>query len=97
MHADHHLGLINIVQMRERALRESGQEVTDLYIVTTDRLIPFLTYYHTKFEPILGQCHHVKCERLILYNERDDHTLEENPEKKNVMNIVTKLNSMVVL
>ena len=92
MHADHHLGLINIIQMRERAVRQSDRDLPALYVVSTDRLIPFLTYYHTKFEPLLGHCHHVKCERLILYNERDNDTLEENPDKKHQMLFPDDLN-----
>merc|ERR1712113_851339 len=36
MHADHHLGLINIIQARERAVRKSGQDLPKLYVVSTD-------------------------------------------------------------
>ena len=80
MHADHHLGLINIIQARAREVTDPGKE--KLLIISTDRLMPFLTYYHTKFEPLLAQCEFVKCERLILYNEMDPKTLVENPDKK---------------
>ena len=79
MHADHHLGLINIIQARAREVGDPGEK---LVIISTDRLMPFLTYYHTKFEPLLDQCEFIKCERLILYNEMDPKTFVENPEKK---------------
>jgi len=79
MHADHHLGLVNIIQARAREVTDPEKK---LVIISTDRLMPFLTYYHTKFEPLLGQCEFVKCERLILYNEMDPKTLVENPDKK---------------
>ena len=79
MHADHHLGLINIIQARAREVRDPEDK---LVIISTDRLMPFLTYYHTKFEPLLAQCEFVKCERLILYNEMDPKTLVENPDRK---------------
>ena len=80
MHADHHLGLINIIQKRERLVNNGGEE--KMFIVSTDRILPYLTYYHNKFESILTQVEFVKCERLILYSERDDETLEENDQKK---------------
>ena len=79
MHADHHLGLINIIQARAREVQDPGLK---LLIISTDRLVPFLTYYHTKFEPLLTSCDFVKCERLILYNEMDPKTFEENTNKK---------------
>ena len=82
MHADHHLGLINIIQARERAVKKSGLELPKLYVVSTDRLLSFLTLYHAKFESLLTECQHVKCERLVLYSERNEETMEENPDKK---------------
>ena len=77
MHADHHLGLINIIQHRERALAELDTNIDKMYIVSTDKLLPFLTYYHYKFESILTQCQFVKCEWLILYNKIEPYTGEE--------------------
>eukprot|EP00092_Neocalanus_flemingeri_P001499 GFUD01001600.1.p1 GENE.GFUD01001600.1~~GFUD01001600.1.p1 ORF type:complete len:865 (+),score=362.31 GFUD01001600.1:341-2935(+) len=82
MHADHHLGLINIMQLRERAFISKGREVKKLYIITTNRLAAFLTYYHEKFEPVLCNSELVKCEHLVLYNVRDEETLVENPAEK---------------
>ena len=82
MHADHHLGLINIVQYRDEELSTSEAGRDKLYIVATDRLVQFWINYHAKFEPLLTNCEFVKCERLILYQERDEATLEENPNKR---------------
>jgi len=82
MHADHHLGLINIIQHREKAFKSRGRIVKNMYIISTGRLAPFLTYYHSKFEPILTHAELVKCEHLILYNSRDENTLVEDPSSK---------------
>ena len=51
MHLDHHLGLMNIMQLRERAFISQDREVKKLYILNTNRMTFFLTYYHAK--PIL--------------------------------------------
>jgi len=82
MHADHHLGLVNIIQLRERAFTSIDREVKKLYIISTSRLANFLTTYHAKFEPVLCNSELVKCEQLILYNVRDEETLVENPLQK---------------
>ena len=82
MHADHHLGLINIIQLRERAFISSGREVKKLYIICTSRLSEFLTGYHSKFEPVLSNAELVQCEQLVLYNVRDEVTLVEDQSKK---------------
>ena len=42
MHADHHLGLFNIIQLRERAFINSGREVVKLFIFSTKRLSEYL-------------------------------------------------------
>ena len=78
MHADHHLGLINIVQYRNREVADGDK----MFIVATDRLVKFWTDYHSKFEPFLHKTEFVKCERLILYNEWEPNTYEEIPGKK---------------
>jgi len=82
MHADHHLGLINIIQLRERAFQSMGSDVNKLYIISTKKLSEFLTEYHSKFEPILCNTELVKCEKLILYNVRDEETMVEDPTAK---------------
>eukprot|EP00090_Calanus_glacialis_P004185 TRINITY_DN13097_c0_g1_i2.p1 TRINITY_DN13097_c0_g1~~TRINITY_DN13097_c0_g1_i2.p1 ORF type:complete len:896 (-),score=340.30 TRINITY_DN13097_c0_g1_i2:90-2777(-) len=82
MHADHHLGLINIIQLRERAFISRDREVKKLYIISTSRLSEFLTEYHSKFEPVLTNAELVKCEHLVLYNARDEVTLVEDESKK---------------
>ena len=72
MHVDYHLGLMNIMQLRERAFISQDREVKKLYIITsiTNRLASFLKYYHVKFE------------QLILYNARDEDTMVENSAEK---------------
>lgn len=70
------------MQLRERAFISQDREVKKLYIITTNRLASFLTYYHAKFEPILCNSELVKCEQLILYNVRDEDTMVENETEK---------------
>jgi len=82
MHADHHLGLISLIQYRERAFMTRNTEIKKLYIISTGRLAEYLTYYHSKFESVLCNVELVKCEQLILYNMRDRKTLTEDPSMK---------------
>jgi len=78
LHADHHLGLINIIQHRYAAFRKAGIEGEPLVIVSTARLSNFLSYYHRKFECVLGGVELLKCEQLIYYNKRIGDTMEED-------------------
>jgi len=85
LHADHHLGLISLLLYRQAALAAnppSTASTPPLYLVCTDRIVTWLTMYHAKFESILFNVQLVKAERLILYHERDEDTLEENPNKR---------------
>ena len=47
-HADHHLGMINVMLAREEAFKAVGQPVDNLLIIATKRLAEFLTYYHAR-------------------------------------------------
>ena len=64
MHADHLLGLINIIQLRERAFFSRGRVVKKLYIISTHGLAEYLTVttYHSVFEPLLCNAELVKYE-----------------------------------
>ena len=82
MHADHHLGLISVLQYRERAFRSRKKVMKKVFIISTGRLAEYLTYYHSKFESVVSEAELVKCEQLILYNMRDKKTLTEDPSMK---------------
>ena len=47
-HADHHLGMINVMLAREEAFRVASEPVLCLLILATKRLAEFLTYYHSR-------------------------------------------------
>lgn len=47
-HADHHLGMINVMLAREEAFRVANEPVDGLLIIATKRLAEFLTYYHSR-------------------------------------------------
>ena len=47
-HADHHIGMINVMLAREEAFRDVNESVVDLLILATKRLAEFLTYYHSR-------------------------------------------------
>ena len=47
-HADHHLGMINVMLAREEAFKAGGRPVDNLLIIATKRLAEFLTYYHAR-------------------------------------------------
>ena len=79
LHADHLLGLINIIQLRERAFISRGRVVKKLYIISTHRLAEYLTTYHSMFEPLLCNAELVKCEQLILCNLSDEETQRPAP------------------
>ena len=66
LHADHHLGLINIIQDRARAFAKVGSALEPLYLLAPGRIDYFLLYYHMAFEPIVQDLIRVKNEHLLL-------------------------------
>ena len=48
-HADHHLGMINVMLEREEAFKVANKPVLSLLILATKRLAEFLTYYHSRY------------------------------------------------
>jgi len=76
-HADHHLGLISVIQAREKAFKTAGKEIEKMYIIATDKMGWFLSYYHRMFEPILCNAVQVKNEHLVLYSKKDIFGVED--------------------
>jgi len=71
-HADHHIGMINVMLAREEAFRDVNESVVDLLILATKRLAEFLTYYHSRLQPILCHAELVQCEHLVMYDDREE-------------------------
>jgi ribonuclease Z len=70
-HADHHMGAINVMLHREEAFRAEGLAVEGLAVLATRRMAEFLTYYHSKLQPILCHAELFTCEHLLLHDSRD--------------------------
>ncbi|TRY64011.1 hypothetical protein TCAL_00784 [Tigriopus californicus] len=66
LHADHHLGLISIIQNRESAFDVMDKPIEKLYILGPGALTHFLRFYHEEFEPILTHAEQIKNEHLLL-------------------------------
>ncbi len=71
LHADHHLGLINIVKFREKAFED--QSPTKLYILAPNRIANYLLTVHKLFFNILTD--------LVLV--RNEHLLNQNNPNSN--------------
>ncbi len=64
LHADHHLGLISIIQNRSKVLADSQQQ--PLYLLAPQQMYEhFLSYYDRVFEPILDNVRLVPNEELL--------------------------------
>lgn len=74
LHADHHLGLINLILHRDAAFKADGIEPTKLFILAPSRISNYLVIYHTHFEPVLTN----------LYLIRNEHLLENDPKGLNL-------------
>lgn len=66
LHADHHLGLISIIQNRENAFAQMNKPVEKFFIIAPGALTHFLRFYHEEFEPILTHAEQIKNEHLLL-------------------------------
>ena len=67
-HADHHLGMIGIIQARKQAFEEEQLKVDKLDLLIPSKMTFFLKYYHTEFEPMLEDCKQVRLEHLLLFS-----------------------------
>ena len=68
LHADHHLGLVNIILERERALMDSDESLKKMYVLAPPRIANYLMLYHQNFQPILTHLIHVNNELLLPEN-----------------------------
>ena len=67
LHADHHMGLISLVQEQCRAFGFIGEPVKKLYILAPNRISAYLSLYHNKFEPVLTHLMQISNEHLLTF------------------------------
>ena len=68
LHADHHLGLINLILEREKSFAELKEEPRKLFILAPARIANYLSVYHRNFQPILTDLEHIRNEYLLHTN-----------------------------
>ncbi|CAD0199317.1 unnamed protein product [Chrysodeixis includens] len=52
LHADHHIGLIGVIQARRQAIEETGETSAPLYLLAPGQIVTWLTLYDHQFERI---------------------------------------------
>ncbi|XP_011335236.1 ribonuclease Z, mitochondrial isoform X2 [Ooceraea biroi] len=60
LHADHHMGLINLLKEREKATQDL------LYLLAPKHIASWLQMYHKRFEPILHRMRHVYNSEFLM-------------------------------
>lgn len=66
LHTDHHLGLIQLVNERDKSFQ--NEEPSKMFILAPYRIANYLTLYHKYFEPILTNLVHIRNEHLLPTN-----------------------------
>jgi len=66
LHADHHIGLINLILEREKSFAELKEEPTKVYIMGPARIANYLSIYHQNFQPVLTDLEHIRNEHLLM-------------------------------
>ncbi|XP_068192586.1 zinc phosphodiesterase ELAC protein 2 isoform X2 [Antennarius striatus] len=64
MHADHHSGLLTLLQQREQALRAVGQKISPVFLVGPDAMMTWLQKYHASCEEVLHSVHFISSKVL---------------------------------
>jgi ribonuclease Z len=73
-HADHHLGLIDIVQTRTKAFEAAQETVEKLYVICPGKMGDFYLQYHNEFEPFLADAYQIRNEHLLLATAKGTDT-----------------------
>jgi len=84
LHADHHLGLINLVLEREKSFAELNQEPSKVYIMAPARIANYLSIYHQNFQPVLTDLEHISNEKLLMAINSNNQT---NPQQNDFENL----------
>ncbi|XP_044272419.1 ribonuclease Z, mitochondrial isoform X2 [Tribolium madens] len=78
LHADHHLGLVGVLQGRKRAMQKLGKESQPLFLFAPKQIMWWLSFYDRCFENIREEFILVPNGELFFNN----HELDENLESK---------------
>ena len=65
LHADHHLGVVNLIIHRDKYFQEVGEEPTKLFFMGPARLANYLIVYHQHFEGILTNLQLIRNESFL--------------------------------
>lgn len=76
LHADHHMGIINIVLERSKAFQRAGKEVEKLFIAGPSLISQYLSFYHHKFEPILTHLYQIQNQHLLYFHPQHRKVLK---------------------
>jgi len=91
MHADHHLGFINVARARQRAFQAVDTPPTKLYVMAPSRMAEYLMMYHCRFESFLQDLVQIKNEHLLPFPYKWD-TPEEDITQTIYPKVLTEMN-----
>ncbi|CAH0564098.1 unnamed protein product [Brassicogethes aeneus] len=77
LHADHHIGLIGVLQGRKRALNSLNMKKGPLYLFAPKQILAWLQFYDRFFENIRNEFHLIPNGDLLL-NEKNPATFHKN-------------------
>ncbi|XP_035207675.1 zinc phosphodiesterase ELAC protein 2-like [Stegodyphus dumicola] len=86
IHADHHLGLIQLLKCRAEAFKKFNREYEPLVLIGPSMLFYWLQNYHNMFEKVSSLYSFIKCSSL-QHNEKILCGAEELVASKNFENI----------
>ncbi|XP_070551309.1 zinc phosphodiesterase ELAC protein 2-like [Ptychodera flava] len=87
LHADHHMGLINLLLERQKIAEVSGINLKPLNLVVPTKLITWLNKYNREFQPILQNSRFIPCKTLLRVGT-------ESSEEINKMHTQLQLSKM---
>lgn len=76
LHADHHIGLIGLLLARTRAMAESSEPFPALRLFAPEQIQSYLSFYHSRIEPIKDSYTLVRNLLLLPDSEAEDQKFE---------------------
>ncbi|CAH0701401.1 unnamed protein product [Spodoptera exigua] len=95
LHADHHIGLIGVIQARREAIQELGPVGDDtpppppLYLLAPGQIITWLTWYDHQFEKIKSEFTLIPNQNLLYDHEQNSEVTSAVLAAMGVQNIKT--------
>ncbi|PWA16065.1 hypothetical protein CCH79_00016530 [Gambusia affinis] len=83
LHADHHTGLIKLLQQRQRALASLGIPFSPVYLVAPVQILAWLGQYHDFCEEILHHFSHIPSRSLC--DDADVSKLKPDPSLQSML------------